>query len=281
MSNSVYEFVPLMGTNEIYRAGNTNACLEDDLVEFEQRFAEMPSTEDFAAADHTHDFSADFIAKALQMVADNGNVKHSHNTGSGVNMLDKIASWPMGMHTGYFGPGLDGNPNATEGFRVLVHKTAVAAGWILAFGAGGSVYSNYQHGTDSFRGWKALIETVAPTPLWTGAKFMNAGQTLQISKPLSQCKNGWMLEWSDYDEDTNTANNYNIVHTPIYKRNVVGNWNGNNMMFAIPCFISEDGATRSFALKQLTVGDSTLTGSDMNVLGATNKDVALRAVYEF
>lgn len=274
-------FTPLMSTNEVYRDMDNGRCLTLDLEALEAAMQNIPSTEDFAPVDHTHDFSASFIAKALQMVADNGNVEFSYNAGTDVSMLDKIASWDMGLHTGYFGPGLEGNPNSTEGFRVLVHKTAAAAGWILAFGAGGSVYSNYQHGTDSFRGWKALIETVTPTPLWTGAKFMNAGQTLQISKPLSQCKNGWMLEWSDYDEDTNTANNYNIVQTPIYKRNVVGNWNGNNMMFAIPCFISEDGATRSFALKQLTVGDSTLTGSDMNVLGATNKDVALRAVYEF
>lgn len=274
-----------MSTNEVYRDMDNTRCLTLDLEEMEADIADlqeaMPGENEFAAADHTHDFNADFIAKALQMVSDNGNVKHSHNTGSGVNMLTKIGEWGMGMHTGYFGPGLEGNPNSTEGFRVLVHKTAASVGWILAFGAGGSVYSNYQHAADSFRGWKALIETVTPTTLWTGAKYMNGEQTLNISKPLSMCKNGWMLEWSDYDEDTNTANNWNIVQTPVYKRNVVGNWNGNNMMFAIPCFISEDGATRSFAIKQLLINDGSITGHAMNTLGAVNKDVCLRAVYEF
>lgn len=225
------------------------------------------------------DFDATYIKKALQMTADNGNVEFLYNAASEADMLDKIGEMGVGMHTAYFAAGLGNVPKAGEAWRVLVHKTTAAIGWVLAFGSSGSIYSNYQYGEGTFRGWKCIAsETTAP--LWTGAKYMNDGQTLTIPKPLSQCKNGWMLEWSDYDEDTSTANNYNIVHTPIYKRNAVGNWTGNNMMVAVPNYVSTDGLTTAIVVKQLLIADSTITGHASNVLG-DSKDVCLKAVYEF
>lgn len=93
-----------------------------------------------------------------------------------------------------------------------------------------------------------------------------------------------MLEWSDYDssgDTSGTSNNYNIVHTPIYKRNVAGNWAGQSMMFAIPNYISDDGKSQAIAIKQLRVHDTKLVGHESNDQNANNLDVVLRAVYEF
>ena len=219
------------------------------------------------------------IAKSLQFTADNGNVEYSFGADSGKNILTEINGWGIGLHTAYAAIGTAGNPNTADAFRYLVHKTSANIGWILAFGGHGSVYANYdQNGT--FRGWRCLYDT-ENAPLWTGGWFMNAGHTITPSKKLSECRNGWMLEWSDYDADTSTANNYNIVQTPIYKRNVAGNWSGQNMMVSVPTYIDTNGGTVTHALKQLVVHDDKIVGHALNSTGSINIDVVLRAVYEW
>ena len=279
-------FSPLMSTNEVYRDTDRNRCLTLDLEDLESAVSDLENGKadsdhthtGYSASDHNHD--SDYIAKALQFLSDDGNYEFAYGASSGVNMLTTIGGWPQGMHTAYFGVGLTGNPKTTEAWRVFCHKTSVTTGWILAFGTSGSIYSNYLYGENTFRGWRCIVDA-EPGLLWSGAKYMHDTQTITPSKPLSSCRNGWMLEWSDYDKSTGTANNYNIVHTPIYKRNVVGNWNGNAMMFAIPTFIASDGTGIIIANKQLLVFNDKLTGHAINDDGNANTDVVLRAVYEF
>ena len=351
-----------------------------------------PASIGAAAASHTHDYAAPghnhdaaYIAKALQMTADNGNVEFSFGSNSGKNILTEIDGWGIGFHTAYAIGGTEGNPNTSDSFRYMVHKTSARIGWVLAFGGAGTVFVNYDH-NGTFRGWRQLYSTanpptaaevgaiskslqftsdtgdvkenltgqdvlakikakgigfytfysasgttnnpqasygyrylvhktdvnhgwvlafgsdgstftnylsdgtwlgwktlhdVTPTALWTGAKLMKADQTVTPSKPLSKCQHGWMLEWSDFDSSDNTANNYNIVHTPIFKRNVAGAWSGQNMMVAVPNYISEDGVTQSYALKQFAVHDNKLVGHATGNSNTNNLDVVLRAVYEF
>lgn len=216
------------------------------------------------------------IDKSLQFTADNGDVKENL---SAVDVLATIAAKPAGVYTFYAGVGATNNPLSTSAWRYIVHKTNVNYGWLLAFGSEGSVFGNYLH-EGNWKGWTAIYNATANT-LWTGAKYMNAAHTATPSKKLSECRNGWMLEWSDYDADTDTANNYNIVHTPIYKRNVAGNWSGQNMMVLVPNYVSTDGATSTFCIKQLLVHDDKIVGHALNSTGANSIDVVLRAIYEF
>lgn len=39
------------------------------------------------------------------------------------------------------------------------------------------------------------------TMLWSGGWFMASGQDVTPSKPLSECRNGWVLMWSKYDNN--------------------------------------------------------------------------------
>ena len=114
---------------------------------------------------------------------------------------------------------------------------------------------------------------------------MDASQNIIPTKKLSECNHGWMLLWSDADIDSDgviTANNFNFVHTPILKKNHTNaEWGGSNHMFTIPSYSSTDGATLVMSIKQLTVYDDKLIENDANALGTPNKDVVLRAVYEF
>lgn len=72
-----------------------------------------------------------------------------------------------------------------------------------------------------------------------------------------------------------------LGHTPIYKRNVLGTWNGQSVAFTIGTYVSNDGATIQNSIKHLFVYDNKLVGDSVNNTGTINRDVTIRAVYEF
>lgn len=233
---------------------------------------------DFASNTHNHD--TEYISKALQFVKDTGDVEFSFNANSNKNILTEIVSWGIGLHTAYAVGGTAGNPNTTDSFRFLVHKTNASIGWVLAFGGQGTVYSNYVHNGD-FRGWKCL-NNPASVPLWSGASLLPAAHTITPSKTLSECNGGWILVWSDYDDDTSTANSFDQCTTLIPKKNAMGeNWNGEGFMVALPRYADEEGNTDIITIKNFNVYNDKLVGKDKNKLGTHRRDIVLRAIYEF
>ena len=192
MSNSVYEFVPLMGTNEIYRAGNTNACLEDDLVEMTQDIADRAlidhDHEGYASADHNHD--EEYAA-----------VDHTHDDG------------------------------------------------------------------------------VADAPLWTGAKFVLGTTNINLSKNLSDCKNGIILVWSHYNTTTEAASDADFCTTVIPKKKHDGTaWNGESYIAHVPVAMTNDAEVT--ICKRLYIHNNKIVGHAANELYPRN-DAVLRAVWEF
>lgn len=302
MSNP--NFVPLFSTNEIYRNTDNTICLTDDLDAIEAAIEELEESQvnpsQFASANHNHSglyaplghnhnelyaplghtHINDYIPKDLQFTDDDGDVEYYYGSSYGKSILDDISGWPVGMHTAYSYAGNTGNPKTTEGWRFLAYKNTVNNGWIIGFGSSGSVYTNYLNGANSFRGWRAIYDA-APDLLWSGVGYMTETQTVTPSKKLSECANGWIVEWSDYDDSSNSANNYQFVHTPIYKRNVLGTWNGQSVAFTIGTYVSNDGATIQNSIKHLFVYDNKLVGDSVNNTGTINRDVTIRAVYEF
>ncbi len=290
------DFFPELSTDAINVGSDFTECLTDTLAEMqadiEGKAEANHEHEGYAVENHTHNEYSLFdhthtaaqigaIAKTLQFTNDNGSVEYSFGVDSEKNILTEINSWEVGFHTAYAVGNTEGNPTV-DSYRYLVHKTNPNIGWVLAFSGQGEVYTNYEH-NGVWRGWRKLYTTndTAANVLWAGARYMNAGHTITPSKKLSECRNGWMLEWSDYDSDTDISNNYNIVHTPIYKRNVAGDWNGQNMMICVPNYVTNDGTTTTYVIKQLFVYDDKIVGHALNSTGSTNIDVVLRAVYEF
>ena len=112
--------------------------------------------------------------------------------------------------------------------------------------------------------------------LWTGAKYMQNGQTVQPSKKLSQCAKGWILVWSDYDPDTNTSYDVNFVYTFIPKWHAY-NFPGDGIFFTIQANVGRDALTS----KYLYVDDINITGHAENNDPTGNPwsdDVVLRNV---
>lgn len=112
--------------------------------------------------------------------------------------------------------------------------------------------------------------------LWTGANVMGAGQVVTPSKKLSECKNGWILVWSDYDEATGAANNSQLATTFIPKQ-IAGT---NSFYCIVPSGINVNGTVTSCG-KSLTVSDTALSGYAGNIATTDGLDVCLKAIYEF
>ena len=233
-----------------------------------------------SATSHTHTAqSLVSMAEALFATSYNGGVEYSYGSGSGKNVLTEISNMPAGLHTIYSIAGTTGNPKTTESWRMLVHKTSATIGWVLAFDAEGSIYSNYQSAAGTFKGWRCIYD-VTPPILWMGEYWCTDTQTVTPSKALSACRNGWVLVWSDYDTANEVSTNGDCFTTVIPKWNPNHvKWSGQSFIAAVPTNLSTDG-TISFAGKRLYVHDTKITGNTVNDVSPSN-DVCLRAIYEY
>lgn len=236
---------------------------------------------EFAAVQHTHKVGDVIDLLDLILTKENGDVKQSL---SGKDVLATIQGAPIGVMTYYAPANTKNSPNAVESWRFISHKTGPNYGWVLGFSNKGSVASNYiDNGT--WRGWKSIYDAVG-APLWKGNAYMNSPnsqpQTVTPSKKLSECRNGWLLLWSDYDPGKG-SNDADFVTTMIPKKNPTGgNWGGKAFYCDIPRFIgtASDVNTERRIIKSIYIHDDCIKGSFNNSQDERN-DVVLRAVYEF
>lgn len=230
------------------------------------------------------EWSKIWTTKDMTIIAEDGDVYVSW---TGQNVIEKFSALGSGMYTAYSrggsSAGTTNAPNTNEGWRYLCHKTGAASyGWIIGFGTSGSIYTGYlDNGT--WKGWKCLYEAGSQV-LWSGALYMREGHTVTPSKKLSECKSGWILLWSDYDESTSTVNDADFVTTIIPKKNPSGtNWSGKSFYCEIPRYIGSDQSnvtTESRIMKMIYIYDDKITGHAANNQ-SVRTDVVLRAVYEF
>lgn len=234
--------------------------------------------DDFAPASHTHSYAA---------------ANHKHTEHSGDITINKTG-----------GPGINLVATAT-GAKARIHKNASANadyGTIISdYDASGKRdYLTVRRSSPSM-GNKLLLnmedasggatkiyqiygEHNKPGVLWSGALYVNAGQTVTPSKPLSECRGGWILLWSDFDADTGTFNDGDFCTTVIPRISPNGAaWNGKSFYCEIPRYIGsdqEDLTTESRIIKMIYIHDDKIVGHAANNKGVRT-DVVLRAVYEF
>ena len=217
------------------------------------------------------------LTNSTQITNDTGGTKISV-TDTTKNVLTEFANAGTGFHTIYTVAGVQGTP-ATGAFRYQGHLTGTGNGWLMAFQANGSIYANYLVG-GAWKGWKIVYDS-NPSALWTGASFMNETANIAPSKKLSECAHGWVLVWSDYDDDTGTANQYDNVTTIVPKLNGVENdWNGSSLLCMLPTDVTAEGVATT-CVKRLYIYDDHITGYVGNNVGASARDVVLRAIYEY
>ncbi|UYZ01173.1 hypothetical protein OJ967_12130 [Peribacillus frigoritolerans] len=105
-----------------------------------------------------------------------------------------------------------------------------------------------------------------------------AADTITPSKKLSECPNGWILVWGDYDVGAG-SNDYQFVFTFVPKT-FTSLFPGKDSYFQIPNYVSE--TQNQTTIKQLTFTDSTIKGNDINKNSfSQSDDVTLRRVLAF
>lgn len=117
---------------------------------------------------------------------------------------------------------------------------------------------------------KVLID-IQSTPLWQGFHHMSGNESVTPSKKLSDCNNGWVLVWSDFDDGAGPQN-WNVVYSYIPKNTIFKT--GQNT--TLPLTAGES----TWAIKTLYIYDTYFRGNDTNKKDG-NYDVVLRAVLEY
>lgn len=241
----------------------------------------------FVTEDHGHAMSDITGLISVLLTSENGNVKKTI-TG---NVLTDIKSWPIGAYTAYSsgatGTTVTNAPKTVSSWRYLVHKNHVNFAWVLAFGSCGSVFTNYMN-DGTWRGWKAIWDA-DPDPLWAGSDgggvtgyYMTDGHTVTPTKKLSECRSGWLLLWSDFNADSNTANDYDFSTCFIPRMRPNGeNWSGQAFLCDVAVGMTTTTPyTETRCIKWIHVYNDKIVGHAANNQGSRN-DVVLRAVYEF
>lgn len=127
--------------------------------------------------------------------------------------------------------------------------------------------------------WKEVAFKTQKTPLWTGAWYGAAAGNGQVpSKPLSQCQNGWILQWQEYTKE-GTLNGA-CYHFFVIPKQHAQNPGSKGVIFLL------HGYYTNLVRKYLYITDTKITGNDMNALdsdtaGSGSKMFALSAIYEW
>ncbi|WP_445449012.1 pyocin knob domain-containing protein, partial [Enterococcus faecalis] len=118
--------------------------------------------------------------------------------------------------------------------------------------------------------WQTVALEPQQTPLWTGAWYAGPGSTT-LSKALSKCRNGIILQWQEYSK-TGTVLNSQYSFTYIPKQHVTnGGARGTN------CYVGGYGSQAVYG-KYLYINDTTITGNDVNAPATVATGVGIKAI---
>lgn len=202
-------------------------------------------------------------------------------TDTSASLLQSFIDIGVGVHTIYAVEGVQDAPKVMS-CRCLGQMTGSNNGWIFAMTVDGSVYSNYlANGT--WQGWKTLYEE-NPALLYQSINgvFPNAGAIITPSKKLSECRNGWVLNFTGYNTSNNTVRNTFGQTVVIPKRayGTAADWSGQSMTFGFVYGYNGSNDTISQCVKQFQVYDDRLVSGDYNASG-NNKNIVLRSIQEY
>jgi hypothetical protein len=212
--------------------------------------------------------------QADKITADNGGVKL--DIASSGDLLQAVLDAGVGLHTFYAAGGAKNLPPDGISVRGFAHVTSSNFGYILTIDYRNQVHTNYINGQYGWLGWQELTSTKQDT-LWTGASYMHENQIITPTKKLSECRNGWILEWSDYVPGTG-AKDYDYFYSYVPKWVVKGLW----VYFDMPTFMNRTDGLKMTA-KLLKFTDSAFNGHLDNgaPMPLNSEDVVLRRVLEW
>lgn len=136
--------------------------------------------------------------------------------------------------------------------------TVDSVGNILFLGYQNTTGINFQNGKRVYDSDGYETSVVPNELLWQGGPwYLNGSQTINLSKKISNCPHGIVLQWQGYTASTSTLQNYNYFYQFIPKAHVKYN-NGGGV------FCQMGGTQGITSFKYFTVSDQSITGNDVN-----------------
>ena len=115
--------------------------------------------------------------------------------------------------------------------------------------------------------WRNVVATKhCGKQLWEGGSFMNANQTVTPATKMSDCLNGWLLQWQRYNPGVG-LNHSRYFYQTISKSHPSGR--GITLYISAPEGTTNNGGVPA-ATKYIYVTDTTITGYDANSVSPGN-----------
>ncbi|EFQ70839.1 hypothetical protein [Enterococcus faecalis] len=119
---------------------------------------------------------------------------------------------------------------------------------------------------------KAYLKVPTTDELWSGGWFMNGSQTVTPKKKLSECANGWLLVFTNAENDASTKTEFQYLF--VHKRHVK-KYSATGIVFPTANY----NGTKT-GVKYLYITDTNIKGNDLNG-NAANKFKILIEIYEW
>ncbi len=109
--------------------------------------------------------------------------------------------------------------------------------------------------------------------LWTGVAYLNASHTFYPTKPITDCRNGWVLVWSCYSVSDGSSRNSDWQFTHIPKQPSLYAGGGHRVGL-------RTGPDNTDVVKYYYVHHDHITGHNLSQLD-TNRMLVIREILEY
>lgn len=117
------------------------------------------------------------------------------------------------------------------------------------------------------------------SPLWSGGKAMGSADTITPSKKLSQCKNGYILAWCGYNNNSYSNTRFNFITVP---KGCLAAIPGNSVpVYNHLVYTIYESGTFEECVKRVDVYDDKIVGFVGNTATDLNSGMCLRFVFEY
>lgn len=218
------------------------------------------------------DVEGDSYFNGNLMLGMNGRVKLSPDLyasqGGGIDFNNSDLVGINGIWIGATRGGQDPANNDGEGLLFPNSGTIIPENGVITSRDG---WDNFRimDGTGYLNGVPVIMDTTQV--LWSGQSYPVANSNITPKIKLSDCPNGWVLLWSDYDSDTGTANGYDWYFSFIHKA-----FNsGGGIRIHVP------NTDNDYGNKYIYCTGTAINGHAVNSATGGSKDVVLRQVLAF
>ncbi|USK77911.1 hypothetical protein [Peribacillus frigoritolerans] len=208
---------------------------------------------------------------------DGGSVKYYLNSPT-----DDLFATVVGKNlaTFYSKEGVKNHPPTSESVRGIFVTDKLGYGEMLAMGWEGSIWRATLSSDGVWKPWNKILgmNDHKSNLLWQGAAYPLQGYTITPTKKLSECRNGWVLIFSDYDYGVG-SNNFHWVQHRVHK-GFLENHSMSGYYFVMQRAMS--GLSTAITGKAMDFYDNKIVGGEYNDSDENgSRDVCLRYIYEW